>query len=338
MIDINETVLSSALNEEGRLIEWAEKAANKQELNEIEQAISESMNQYGREIGKLGKDSAREAVSELIVKVIQPEVFSPITEDILNKIFRTNSYGEFDIVKIMNTPKNTLIAYENAARTGNVNKSYIDFTVGQVVEKSIQLEFEIDYDALKREGAFTVATHIMFALEEIRNKKFQIILDYVDSLIQGGDHLTECGSKTLTLGGLQEFTDRLDDNCETGIPMAVGLSTIVRNAMRVADVEKHMSDSVKDEVFRTGKLNHFFGTDFASVKAGRKTGKGEKLMAKDTLYGFCGEVGEMYTRGTMDIDSTKDMNARKIHFMISGIEFGVCITDLDKIYKLVITE
>ena len=68
-------------------------------------------------------------------------------------MFTFNSHGEFDKVEVRGSYKNTLVAHESAARTGNVDKSYIDFTVGNVVEKHLQIETEIPMSNLRRDGA-----------------------------------------------------------------------------------------------------------------------------------------------------------------------------------------
>ena len=49
-------------------------------------------------------------------------------------------------------------------------------------------------------------------------------------------------------------------------------------------------------------------------------------------------VTSMYTKGELRVLSEEDINREVIHLKFTGVEFGVCITDLDKIAKLEITQ
>lgn len=325
--------LSSVLEKDGRMVDWAHRVYNRMELSEEDVEISSAVEGFIKDIDKKNSSSAREALSELIIKVVEPQVFNAPYE-LLDELFATSSTGEFDKVTIYNSPKNTLVARESAARTGNVKKSYIDFTKGNVVEKHLQIETEIRMSDLRRQGAFGVAQLIQFAIEEFQAKKFAMILAHVDSLIvNGGDNYVECAGE-LTQEGLEDLNAYVDDNCFEGQPVIAGLSSVLRPIATFAGYEK--SEATKEYFNNASVATRFRDSAIVSVKAGKKMGNGEALLPKNRLYGFAGKIGEMYTKGEMRNLTETNINDETIHIKLTGVEFGFCITDLTKVAKLAI--
>ena len=119
----------------GEALTWAKNVYGGLELSEEEKAFSESMNDVVKRAWKLGSTQAKEEIAEVVLKIIEPEIFAEPT-DILGEMFNFNGYGEFDKIEVRKSYKNTLVAYESAARTGNVDKSYIDFTVGNEIGRA----------------------------------------------------------------------------------------------------------------------------------------------------------------------------------------------------------
>lgn len=316
----------------GEALQWAKNVYGNVALSEEEQAFSSMINDLVKDADKYGKTSAKEDIAEIVLKIIEPEVFSAPTE-ILGKMFRQGSYGEFDKVKVRKSYKNTLIAYESAPRTGNVNKSYLDFEVGAVKEAHIQLETEIRMSDLRRDGALGVATLSVFALQEFEAKKYAIIMNHIDTLLSGGDNVfTYTGAITKT--AVDDFTGYLVDNCFEGIPSAVGLSNTMRAVSRVAGIENWYSEAMKDKVNQATMLDIYNGTELVSVKAGKKMGNGETLLPADLVIGFAGQIGELYTKGSLRTLVTNDNNSETISIKFTGVEFGFLIDKPEKIAKI----
>lgn len=318
--------------ENGEALTWAKNVYSGVALSEEEKAFSAAMNDVVNRAWKYGSTQAKEEIAEVVLKIIEPEIFAAPTE-LLNEMFTFNSHGEFDKVEVRGSYKNTLVAHESAARTGNVDKSYIDFTVGNVVEKHLQIETEIPMSNLRRDGALGVATLAVFALQEFEAKRFALIMNYIDTLLAGGDNVVEY-SGAITKSAVDEFTGYLCDNCFEGIPSAIGLSTTMRAVCKVTGMENWYSEAMKDKVNVSTILDIYNGTNLAQVKAGKKMGNGETLLPADLVIGFAGKIGEMYTKGAMRTLVSSDNNSETISIKFTGVEFGVCIDKLEKIAKL----
>lgn len=319
--------------ENGEALTWARKVVGKQELSEEEKEFSEKVDATVQRFWKFNGDAEKTAIAELVGRIVEPEVFT-VPMEILTSIFNDlGQYGEFDLVKIRKSPKNTLIARHNANRTGNVQKSYLDPTVGNTYEDSLQIETEIPMSNLRRDGALGVAEMALYAIEEFNRTRFNLILNFVDSLItNGGDNYS---SGAITANAVKDITGYIDDNCFTGKPEIVALSNRLREACDAID-EKYYSNEMKNQFNALASFQEVRGCTLVPVKAGKKTGKGDTLLPKDRIFGFSGVLGDMYTKGEMRTLMNTDINSEIINLKFTGVEFGVCVTDTSKIYKFVI--
>ena len=330
-----EIILSEKTKQEPDfMLNWAKNVCAKRELSEEEVAVSEAVDDFVKQVDKFGNRQAKDSIAQLIHQIIQPEVTN-YPYEILNNILTADSYEEFDKIRIFGSPKNTLVARKSAPRTGNVEKSYINFTEGTTKEIHLQIETELKMSDLRRNGALGVATLSLYAIEEFNNAKFKYMLQFIDDLkTDGGDGYYK--SVGMTVAGADDFLGYLDDNNTTGgYGTVVGLSNLIRKLSQVKDVKEY-SDIAKDEILKTGKLTQVDGSILYPVKAGLKTGKGEKMLPDNILYGFCGIIGKQYTKGDLRTLVIEDGNSETISLKFTGIEFGVCITNPEKIAKLVI--
>ena len=117
--------VAELMEKDGLLYDISEKAVYKQNLNAEEKEVSDVVDAWAKEIGNTGKDYDHE-IAGYIQRVIQPEVYDK-PDALLSNMFNRGTVGEFDDYKVDVTPKNTLKAYD-AAKGGNVRKSYIDVT------------------------------------------------------------------------------------------------------------------------------------------------------------------------------------------------------------------
>lgn len=317
----------------GEACKWAKNVYHKVELSEDEKAFSEVVNDMVNEAWKFNKTDAKESIAQLVGKIIEPEIFESPNE-ILEQIFDDKgSVGEFDMVKVRNSPKNTLVARQSARRTGNVDKSYIDVTIGEVLETHLQIETELKMSDLRRDGAFGVAELTMFAIEEFNRTMFKIILDFADKLIVDGGKNYQGVTGAITENAVNALTGYVYDNCFEGTPEVVGLSNNIREMCK-AKGDKFMSNTMKDELNNINVLQVLDGVKLVPIKAGKKTGDGQTLLPEKKIFGFCGKIGSMYKKGEMRSMSTDNNNDETISLKFTGVEFGVCVTKPEKMFKL----
>lgn len=319
--------------ETGDAFAWAKNVYNKVELSEEEKAFSEVVNDMVKQAWKFGSTQAKESIAQLVGKIIEPEIFD-MPNEVLAQIFEENSYGEFDLVKIQKSPKNTLIARQSAPRSGNVDKSYLDIAMGTTQETHLQIETELKMSDLRRDGALGVATLTMFAIEEFDRRKFQIVLNFVDNLVTAGgaNYFTVTGA--LTKDAVDDFTGYLDDYCFEGNPEVVGLSSKIRELCKVSGVADFYSEMMKEDLNNLSMLKVYNGSYLVPIKDGKKNGAGESLISSARLFGFSGKIGQMYTKGEMRSLVTNDNNNETIALKFTGVEFGICVDKPEKIAKI----
>ena len=305
-------------------------------LSEEEMAFSEVVNGMVNDAWKYGKTEARESIAQIVVDIIEPIVFDVPNEVLSQFLTDKGSYGEFDMVRIRKSPKNTLVARQVANRTGNVDKSYLDIAEGNTMETVLQIETEIRMSDLRRDGATSVATLAMYAIEEFDKQKFRYILNYVDKLITGGTQVFGV-SGTWTAGAAQKLVDYTYDNAVTGRqPLIVGLSNNVRDMCRAVGHEFY-SQTMKDTLNNLSMLQMLSGCKLVPVLSGKRTGDDKTLIPADRVFGFSDIIGQMYTKGQMFTRTTEENNGEKISFKFSGVEFGICINDTQYISKITIS-
>ncbi|MGP1411688.1 MAG: hypothetical protein ACTTKD_07625 [Peptoanaerobacter stomatis] len=154
---MNKTAMASLIKEEGKLYSWATKVANRIDLTAEEKDISKEISAWANEIGNSGRDRDGSFAS-YIRAVITPELDAS-KDFLIDALFNQGQIGEFDRKDYTITPKNTLKAYD-AAKGGNVPKSYLDLSKAYSNTKHSQVEFEIPYIEFRKPDSFkTVATY-----------------------------------------------------------------------------------------------------------------------------------------------------------------------------------
>lgn len=323
--------LSEYMAQKGTMRNWAEKVVAKMELSEEEKQISEAVNEFAKNIAISGLGSVE--LSQFLVKVIEPEIADTPSE-ILARLFNEGTMGEFDELGIVASPKNTLVARE-AAKGGNVKKSYIDFTRGTRGSKHLQIETEIRMSDLRRDGALTIAQLTIFAIEAFELAKFKAVFNHIDSLVQnGGNNFFECAG-ALTKEAMDNFAGYIEDNGTNGV--MIGLSTTLRGIKNMQGYDKFLSESMKDKLYAGSILDMYNGVYIASFNASKKLGDGSLVLPEKTIYGISDKIGEMLMRGNLRVLQTPDNNREVISLKFTGYEFVYAITHIDKISKLIIT-
>lgn len=128
--------VAELMKQPGRVYEVAEKTQYNLALTQEDKEIASVMDAKIREIGNTGFDRDHE-IAQFITRTIQDEVYNA-PDYLLDSMANRSSIGEFDDYQVMYTPKNTLVAHE-AAKGGNVDRSYLNFSAITPVWKNFQV-------------------------------------------------------------------------------------------------------------------------------------------------------------------------------------------------------
>lgn len=324
--------VASAIKEKN-IIEVSERAkANT--LDASDKEMIEVLDAFAKEIGNSGKSSDNNyMVSELIKKTVEPLVFQPDTSILSNVFNMGGTIGEFDEVKYTGLPKNTIKVYD-AVRGGNVPKSYVDPTVFAPVKTSLQVETEVSYSDLRRNGWKSLSKITQLTREAFEQEMFYRWFTGVDNALDtlSGDQNIDTGS-ALTQANVDTFSRYLRDMSD-GAPFMVGLSKYIDGISRMSGYETYLSDEMKNELNRVGRLAMYDGIALSSIPTAKKTAKGNTLIPDKRIFGIAGIIGDAQMRGEMRFYETMDNNAEKVYLKFTGYDFDYVIYYLDKIARI----
>lgn len=328
--------LSEVMNEKGKMINWAKNVVNKKQLSEEEVAISEAVNKFAEDIANTG--ATDRALSEYLIRIVEEEVYNEPSE-LLDIMFNQGEIGEFDDYLSVGTYKNNLMAYESSIRGGSVDKSYVDFKKSEMKNIALQIETEIRYDDLRRNGALTIAQLTLYAVESMQNKKFKAIFEYINSLLTSSDPNVFDATGGLTVQAMDDFAGYVEDYT-TGVndsSLIVGLTSTLRGVKNMANYDKYLSDNMKEELnMGSNILNYYGGVKLASIKTGKKLADGSPLLPEKTMYGFSGKIGKCDTRGELRVLQTPNNGKEVLGIKFTGYEFVFSVDYKEKISKLTI--
>ena len=329
--------IAEIMEKNGQMYDWAEKVNRGASLTAEEAEISQVVDAWAKEIGTKGKDSDNE-IAEFIVKTITDPVYSK-PDALIEKIFDSDSIGEFDDYTINKTPKNTLVAYD-AAKGGNVFKSYIDTSALTPTWKHAQVETEISYAQLRRGGFKNIANMAVFAKEALDNKKIKDVFSALDTAIAGGDQVfgVTGGESALTKTVLDKLSlyvlDHLADGDE-GIMF--GLNKYAQAIANMSGYTSYMSDKMKDDYNRYGLVKDYGGCLIGGFSGARKAADGELLVPDKRIFGIAGKIGNICDRGELRVYETLDNNKERVSLKFTGYEYGIKITNPENVAKITFT-
>lgn len=329
--------IAELMEKNGQMYDWAEKVNRGVSLTAEENEISQVVDAWAKEIGTKGKDSDNE-IAEFIIKTISDPVYSK-PDALIEKIFDMDSIGEFDDYTINKIPKNTLVAYE-AAKGGNVYKSYIDTSALTPTWKHAQVETEISYAQLRRGGFKNIANMAVFAKEALDNKKIKDVFSALDTAIAGGDQVFTVtgGESALTKTTLDKLSlyvlDHLADG-DTGIMF--GLNKYAQAIANMAGYTSYMSSAMKDDYNRYGLVKEYGGCLIGGFSGARKAADGELLVPNQRIFGISGIIGVLCDRGELRVYETLDNNKERVSLKFTGYEYGIKITNPENVAKITFT-
>ena len=148
------TEIAELMNKDGQMFDIAQKITYNRNLSAEEKEVSQICDAWVKEIAANGNDRDCE-IASFIRRTVADEVYNA-PDELLDRLFDRGTVGEFDDYMVDKTPKNTMEAYD-AVIGGNVDKSYIDFESLRPTWKSAQVEFELPYIEMRRNGFKSVA-------------------------------------------------------------------------------------------------------------------------------------------------------------------------------------
>lgn len=329
--------IAEIMEKNGQMYDWAEKVNRGASLTAEETEISQVVDAWAKEIGTKGKDSDNE-IAEFIIKTITDPVYSK-PDALIEKMFDSDSIGEFDDYIIDKTPKNTLVAYD-AAKGGNVFKSYIDTSALTPTWKHAQVETEISYAQLRRGGFKNIANVAVFAKEALDNKKIKDVFSALDTAIAGGNQVFAVtgGESALTKAILDKLSlyvlDHLADGDE-GIMF--GLNKYAQAIANMSGYTSYMSDKMKDDYNRYGLVKEYGGCLIGGFSGARKAADGELLVPDKRIFGIAGKIGNICDRGELRVYETLDNNKERVSLKFTGYEYGIKIANPENVAKITFT-
>lgn len=329
------TELSEVMSANGRVVEWANTikydVANQ---TSEDKEISEVIDAWAKDLGKTGNDSEHE-LSAMITKAIDTEVVTAPSA-LIDRMFDPASIGEFDDFRGEKAPKNTIKVY-NSVNGGNVDRSFIDFSVLSPSWTTLQAETDVKLEDLRRGGYKTVATLINYIQEALEQKKISTIVNKVDSAITSGapNYISESTANP-TETSMKALALYLMDVNDDGMPLAFGLNKYIQAASCLNGVTTYLTDAVKNQYNTTGLVRQYAGMELLGLSGQKRLADGSLIVPDKRIFGVAGKIGSAITRGETRVLQETDINSEKIHIKVNGYQFGVMFSDMSKVAKVVL--
>lgn len=234
------------------LFDVAEKVEYKRELNTEEKEIAEISDAWAKEIGDTGKDPDCQ-VAAYIKKTVQEEVYNA-PDELLDHTFDRGSVGEFDDAEYNITPKNTFIAHE-AAKGGVVDRSWIDMSAIHPVWRNRQIETDLSYVDLRKNGFKSIANATVFMKEACQNILFYDMFAQIDSAIVGGDAKIDVTGAAPTLDAMDAISLYLNDRSDDSV--IICLTKYAQAIRRMPGFAQYLSNDMKNEFNRYGMVKNY---------------------------------------------------------------------------------
>lgn len=325
------TEVASIMEQPGRVYEVAEKVNYGLPMNSEENDMAQVLDSFVRDIGNKGYDEGHQ-LAQFLTKTVTDDVYNA-PDELLDVMFRRSTVGEFDDYQANRAVKNTLVAHE-AAKGGNVPRSYLNFETIKPKWFNLQVESDISFTELRRGGIKSVATLTTYMSEALKNKMFYNIFNDIDAAITGGEQKIDAQSKTPTMEAMDKLALYLNEHTDGTNPFTVSLQKYVSQMRRMTGYAQYLSDAAKDEFNRYGLVKTYDGVAITGISSAKKLGDGSLLIPDKAIYGFAGVIGELDMKGDIHTYEDYDNNNEKVHLMMKDFTFGYSIDHIDRIAKI----
>ena len=315
----------------GKMFEIAQKSTYGLKMSTEEREAVALCDSWVKEVAEKG-DPNKE-IAAFIKRTVNEKVYDA-PDELLDMMFDRGTVGEFDDYEVTKTPKNTLVAYE-AAKGGTVDRSWIDFSVLKPTWKNRQVEFDLSYADMRKNGFKSIATLTNYAEEALKNALFFDAFSIVDAAITGGDQLIIEATTNPTLASMDELSLYLLDRNATG-SVAVCLSRYAKAIGRMPGYSEYMSDSMKNDFNRYGLAKFFDGISIAGISAAKKI-KNQLLIPDKKIFGIADKVGNLDLKGEIHVYTDMDNQKEVCKVSVKDFTYGFAITEIDNVAKVVIS-
>lgn len=324
--------MQDVMSRDGMLFDVAEKVEYKRDLNNEEKEVAEISDAWAKEIGKTGKDPEHQ-IAAYINKTVQEEIYNA-PDELLDRMFTRGSIGEFDDVEYDVTPDNTLIAHE-AAKGGVVDRSWLDMTVVKPTWKNRQVETDLSYVELRKNGFKSIANLTVFMKEACQNALFYDVLSQIDAAIVGGEAKIDVTGSAPALTDMDALSLYLNDRSDDSV--IVCLTKYAQAIRRMNGYAQYLSNDMKNDFNRYGLVKTYDSIGIAAISGAKRQGNGNLLIPDKRIFGIAGVVGSLDMKG--DIHVFQDMNnqSEQVHVMLKDFTYGFAITKIENCAKIVMS-
>ena len=316
------------------MMELASKVADNAILTNEETELTAELDARFKEIGRTGHDADHE-ISAFIRKTLQ-ENYANAPDEILDRLFDRDSIGEFDDFETDVMPKNTLEAHE-AAKGGNVERSFIDIGKLTPTWRNKQIESDLSFSDLRRNGFKSVALYTQYADEAFHNAMFTDILAVLDAAIaSGADNYISEATASPTEASCDAMTLYLHDYADGDQPVMIALNKYMQKVSKLQS--QYFSESMKDELHRSGFLGMYNGVDLYGISSAKKFADGSLLIPDKRIFGIAGTIGTLTRKGDVDVYQVENPNTEQIHLLFKNFAYGIAYNSdtIKKVCKMVL--
>lgn len=325
--------IAEVMQDTGKVYDIAEKTQYNMPLTSEESEVAQVLDSYYREVGKTGRDEEHQ-IAAFITRTVQDELYNA-PDELLDSMFNRGTVGEFDDYQAETVAKNTLIAHE-AAKGGNVDRSYLNFEVIKPVWRNIQVETDLSYVDLRKNGWKSVATLTTYMAEAAKNKMFAIVFGAIDAAMTGGDQVIDVQSAVPTMEGMDALTLYLNEHSDGSNPFTVSLMKYCAQMRRMTGYNEFLSDAMKNDFNRYGLAKLYDGVAITGISSAKKLGDGSLLIPDKRIFGIAGKIGSLDMKGEIHTYEDMDNNGERVHLMLKDFTFGYSIDHIDRVAKMIL--
>lgn len=328
--------LSTKMQENGFLVDWAEAVQYNLNMTDDFKDTSEALDGWARKIGEKGVDKDNE-IAELVRRAITNDVVAA-PDELISMMFDESSIGEFDDVYGVVEPKNTIKVYDSI-KGGNVDASYIDFTRATPTWNELQAETFIKYVDLRRGGYKTVASLVNYMKEAFAQKRWSILFNRAVAAVTAAPNLISESTAAPTATTADALAVYLMDIAEPGEDTVIlGQNKYIMAMSKLPSASSIQSNEAKEAWRRFGSIGYYAGQEMRGFSGVRRMADGNLVIPDRVVLGVAGKIGSAITRGETLVYETMDNNAEHVHIKANGFSFGTMITKPEKIAKIVMAQ
>lgn len=329
------TEVAELFQNSGRVYDIAEKEKYNLTLTSEETEATKVIDSWSKNL-RVGNAEDLYELSAFITRTINEEVYQA-PDEILDMLFTRGSIGEFDDVEYQKTIKNTLKAFE-ASGGGTVDRSWVDFGVLAPQTKNLQVETDLSYVDIRRNGWKTIASLTTFCNEALRNKQFGTIFGLVDAaLTAGAPNVIQAAGAMPTLEEMDKLSLYVNEAANApGDGVVIGLMKYAQGIRRMQGYEQYLSNDMKNDFNRYGLVRLYDGLQVAGISSLHKLGDGSTQVPDKRLFAVAGRMGYLDQKGEVHTYADYDNQNEVVHILVKDFTFNFVISDVTKVAKMIL--